>query len=78
MEKNKTNSQADSQDSQLDNFKGNIHSLTNSDRIKGGKTVTPKKVLANSFNAMKTGKHSGRVPHCHTCYSAVLRADSLC
>jgi len=67
MDLNKTNSQTDSQNPKLDNFKGNIHTLTDDDRSKGGKTVTPKKVLANSFNSMKTGKHSSRVPHCHTC-----------
>lgn len=67
MEKNKTERQTERQDSKLDNFKGNIHTLTKEDSSKGGKTVTPKKVLANSFNSMKTGKHSSRVPHCHTC-----------
>lgn len=42
---------------------GYPHKLTNEDRSKGGKTVTPKKRLSNSLKAMKTGKYSQYPAH---------------
>jgi adenine-specific DNA glycosylase len=67
MGKNETTSQTASQKSKLANFKGNIHTLTEEDRKKGRSTVTKKKALANSFNSIKTGKFSKRIPKCNTC-----------
>jgi hypothetical protein len=42
----------------LDNFKGNIHALSNADRIKGGAMSSPKKTLANRVKYLKHGKYS--------------------
>jgi hypothetical protein len=42
----------------LDNFKGNVHALSNVDRIKGGTMSSPKKTLANRVKNLKHGKYS--------------------
>ena len=67
MVKKKTSSDTSSGDSKKQLFGGKVHKLTKKDRVKGGKTMSPKRYLANAFNPMKTGKYSNKVPHCHTC-----------
>lgn len=42
----------------LDNFKGNIHTLSSVDRIKGGLKSSPKKTLANRVKNLRHGKYS--------------------
>jgi hypothetical protein len=42
----------------LDNFKDNIHSLSNADRVKGGLKSSPKKTQANGVKNLKNGKYS--------------------
>jgi hypothetical protein len=64
---NTTNSKTSSHESDKQYFGGKVHKLTQNDRSKGGKTMTPKRYLANAFNSMKTGKYSNKIPHCHTC-----------
>lgn len=61
------NSQTKSQHPKLSNFKGKVHTLTKEDRKKGGRAVSDKKKLANSFNPITNGKYAKKVPHCHTC-----------
>lgn len=67
MVKKKTSPQASPQNPKLANFKGKVHKFTKEDAIKGGKTMSRKRYLANSFNPIKTGKYSKRMPHCNTC-----------
>lgn len=42
----------------LDNFKDNIHTLSNADRVKGGQMSSPKKTIANRVKNLKNGKYS--------------------
>ena len=65
--KNKTSRVTSRENKQKQYFGEKSHTLTKEDRIKGGKTMSPKRYLANAFNPMKTGKYSSKVPHCHTC-----------
>lgn len=68
METNKSNPESNPQEkSKLDNFKGKRHTFTKEDSIKGGSSTSPRKIVSSAFNAMKTGRYSQRVPHCHTC-----------
>jgi len=42
----------------IKNFKGNIYTLTQEDRIKGGKVSSKRKTLANGLKNLKHGKYS--------------------
>lgn len=53
--------------SRLDNFKGKMHVFTPEDRLKGSKTITWKRVLANRLNAMKSGRYSKGLKECVKC-----------
>jgi hypothetical protein len=64
---NETESQTKSQKSKLKNFGDRLHKFSKEENRKGGKKVTERKKRALAFNAMKTGRYSKRVPHCHTC-----------
>ncbi len=67
MSLEESRSQTSSRKSRLDNFGDKLHTLTEADRAKGRKVKSANRSRASAFNAMKTGRYSKRVPHCHTC-----------
>lgn len=49
-------------------FGGKPHKLTKEDRIKGGKTVTLKRILSARLNSMKSGKYATKaIKVCSLC-----------
>ena len=68
----------------LDNFKGRIHTLTYSDRIKGGKVSSEKKRQANGLKNLKHGRYSKKLhllldcSRCPFLGSCTMKHDGFC
>ncbi|RJQ15734.1 hypothetical protein C4573_06300 [Candidatus Woesearchaeota archaeon] len=67
MEQIDASRQTHRQNDLLENFGDKSHVLTDEDRAKGRSVQSPNRSRANAIKAMKHGKYSGLVPHCHTC-----------
>jgi hypothetical protein len=53
--------------SQLDNFKGKIHTFTQEDRIKGGKVSSERKRRANGVKNLLHGRNSDKLFYLLSC-----------
>jgi len=68
----------------IENFKDKIHTLSNAERIKGGRVSSPKKTLANSLNNLQHGKYSRHLHtllHCSECpysYKCAKKRNGYC
>lgn len=52
----------------LENFKGNIHLLTKTDRIRGGKARSKRKSMVNGLKNLRHGKYSENYRLLLTCF----------